>query len=728
MLGPRTRRRISQRRDGLLGNRRNQEGFKGVPRGYGHPVCPASSELPSSFRRAVPAFVLCLLLLPLAVACDSIDKFVGEQTSRSTAVSPASTTGAAASPTPVILPTATTAPSASGLILPVAIAAVPDSLPKYDRGTWRHWVDEDRDCQNARQEVLIAESITPVTYEPGDQCRVAAGSWRGPYTGKAVNSPSELDIDHLVPLENAHRSGGWAWDRERKRDYANYLGYDDHLIATTSSANRSKGSKGPEAWRPELESYWCSYATSWVKVKNEWGLTVTQDEYAALAEMLSTCDTPVLLEPTSGAPTPMPTATAAPTLPSGLRYDPFGPDRNCSDFDSYEEALAFFLASGGPETDRHRLDDDRDGEPCETLPGGPSARASPEGSGDTTALYAVPSTPKPPGARDCPAPPPTGIPASLSGFPPRPAPESSNCLQTPYPSPAATPFPAATPASTLTPTPTPTPQPTPSAEETFQDRDCGEFPNWREAQGFFLSEGGPADDPHELDRDGDGVACSSLSGAPASQRKPPTPTPTQAPTPTPQAEPLATEVAPTFAGLPFDPNGPDRNCGDFASWWDAQNFFLAAGGPDEDPHRLDRNGDGIVCESLDGAPGVPKEDSPTPDSTPGPPVGGDNDFVDRNCSDFGTWREAQDFFEAEGGPAEDPHGLDHNGDGIVCESLQGSPSEDPGEEFVDRNCSDFGTWREAQDFFEAEGGPAEDPHGLDRDGDGVACESLPGSP
>jgi len=43
----------------------------------------------------------------------------------------------------------------------------------------------------------------------------------------------------------------------------------------------------------------------------------------------------------------------------------------------------------------------------------------------------------------------------------------------------------------------------------------------------------------------------------------------------------------------------------------------------------------------------------------------------------------------------------------------------------DYNCSDFTTQKEAQVFFESEGGPTEDYHGLDRDGDGVACESLP---
>jgi len=45
-------------------------------------------------------------------------------------------------------------------------------------------------------------------------------------------------------------------------------------------------------------------------------------------------------------------------------------------------------------------------------------------------------------------------------------------------------------------------------------------------------------------------------------------------------------------------------------------------------------------------------------------------------------------------------------------------------EYSDRDCSDFSTQEEAQKFFEDEGGPDSDYHNLDRDGDGVACESL----
>ena len=48
----------------------------------------------------------------------------------------------------------------------------------------------------------------------------------------------------------------------------------------------------------------------------------------------------------------------------------------------------------------------------------------------------------------------------------------------------------------------------------------------------------------------------------------------------------------------YDPSGPDRDCGDFNTWREANDFFLAAGGPNRDPHRLDGDGDGVHCESL----------------------------------------------------------------------------------------------------------------------------------
>lgn len=52
-------------------------------------------------------------------------------------------------------------------------------------------------------------------------------------------------------------------------------------------------------------------------------------------------------------------------------------------------------------------------------------------------------------------------------------------------------------------------------------------------------------------------------------------------------------------------------------------------------------------------------------------------------------------------------------------------SSSPAEAFVDRDCGDFDSQRQAQLFFLDHGGPDSDPHGLDSDSDGIACETNP---
>ncbi|MCS0823928.1 hypothetical protein NX029_08090 [Cytobacillus firmus] len=53
----------------------------------------------------------------------------------------------------------------------------------------------------------------------------------------------------------------------------------------------------------------------------------------------------------------------------------------------------------------------------------------------------------------------------------------------------------------------------------------------------------------------------------------------------------------TSSNLLFDPFGPDRDCSDFPSGGaEAQEFYIAAGGPTSDPHDLDRDNDGNACD------------------------------------------------------------------------------------------------------------------------------------
>ena len=164
----------------------------------------------------------------------------------------------------------------------------PEHRQGYERDAWPHWLDADGNCLDAREEVLVAESRKPVLYAD-DDCEVLAGEWLDPYTGETVDDPSLLDVDHMVPLEEAYESGGYAWDRERRAAYANDLADPEALIAVTRSANRSKGSKGPEEWLPPLEGYRCRYIADWVAVKARWALAMDESERVAVGNILQAC-------------------------------------------------------------------------------------------------------------------------------------------------------------------------------------------------------------------------------------------------------------------------------------------------------------------------------------------------------------------------------------------------------------------------------------------------------
>ena len=143
---------------------------------------------------------------------------------------PASSTETSTTVSTQELTTTTPTPTTS---LAITVAPIPPDIPEYSRSQWKHWTDEDGDCQDARQEALISESLVEVTFESERKCRVATGRWYGAFASIYVEVPGDLDIDHLVPLKNAHDTGGWAWSSARKEQYANYLGDPDHLIAVT---------------------------------------------------------------------------------------------------------------------------------------------------------------------------------------------------------------------------------------------------------------------------------------------------------------------------------------------------------------------------------------------------------------------------------------------------------------------------------------------------------------
>lgn len=87
-------------------------------------------------------------------------------------------------------------------------------------------------------------------------------------------------------------------------------------------------------------------------------------------------------------------------------------------------------------------------------------------------------------------------------------------------------------------------------------------------------------------------------------------------------------------------------------------------------------GPGFLAEPTS-APAIAPITTPAdpPGEPPAAPPPAPTDVV--TCTNFPCQQEAQAFFRAAGGPEEDPHGLDHNHDGIACEDLPPCPGSPP---------------------------------------------------
>jgi hypothetical protein len=149
------------------------------------------------------------------------------------------------------------------------------------------WADADGDCQDGRQEILIAQSKTnPVLTT--DTCSVISGLWVDPYTGETTTNPSDVEIDHLVALKEAHDSGGASWPPAKKQAFAQDV-TSGNLFVVMTSTNRSKSDRDPGEWLPADKKRACWYVMQWADVKRRWGLSMDKQEAEANRLLLTSC-------------------------------------------------------------------------------------------------------------------------------------------------------------------------------------------------------------------------------------------------------------------------------------------------------------------------------------------------------------------------------------------------------------------------------------------------------
>ncbi|WP_435204941.1 HNH endonuclease family protein [Micromonospora sp. bgisy143] len=185
-----------------------------------------------------------------------------------------------ASATPPGIPSKATAQSQ----LNALTVATQGSTSGYSRDLFPHWITISGSC-NTREQVLKRDGTSVVV---DSSCAATSGRWYSPYDGATWTAASDVDIDHVVPLAEAWRSGASSWTTSRRQSFANDL-TRPQLIAVTDNVNQAKGDQDPSTWQPPLSSYRCTYSKMWITVKYSWGLTLQSSEKSALQTMLSTC-------------------------------------------------------------------------------------------------------------------------------------------------------------------------------------------------------------------------------------------------------------------------------------------------------------------------------------------------------------------------------------------------------------------------------------------------------
>ena len=138
------------------------------------------------------------------------------------------------------------------------------------------WMDPDANGCDSRNDIL-ARDLTEIT--KSDSCTVTSGILADDYTGEIIHftrGESTVDIDHIVPLSYAARQAANMWPQDKREAFAND---PMNLAASSASANRSKGDKGPSEWMPDNVAFHCEYGMQFAAVAVKYDMPITPADY-----------------------------------------------------------------------------------------------------------------------------------------------------------------------------------------------------------------------------------------------------------------------------------------------------------------------------------------------------------------------------------------------------------------------------------------------------------------
>ncbi|WP_245934577.1 HNH endonuclease family protein [Arthrobacter psychrolactophilus] len=153
------------------------------------------------------------------------------------------------------------------------------------------WQDVDGNGCDTRNDVLRRD-LSEVTLAADSLCLVASGMFAEPYTGREFafkrgkDSSGAVQIDHVVALGNAWRTGAAALSPEQRLSLAN----DPlNLLAADGPANEDKSDGDAATWLPPSKKFRCHYVARQISVKAAYRLWVTPAEKVAMQRVLGLC-------------------------------------------------------------------------------------------------------------------------------------------------------------------------------------------------------------------------------------------------------------------------------------------------------------------------------------------------------------------------------------------------------------------------------------------------------
>lgn len=127
--------------------------------------------------------------------------------------------------------------------------------------------------------------------ELADPCTVASGVLQDRYSGTTVQYTMEsggdtVQVDHIVSLSDAWKSGAWAWEPAERENFANH---SVNLLTVSAQQNQAKSSSNAAQWLPADRTVHCWFVVRQILVKDMFALSVTQAELDTYRDILPRC-------------------------------------------------------------------------------------------------------------------------------------------------------------------------------------------------------------------------------------------------------------------------------------------------------------------------------------------------------------------------------------------------------------------------------------------------------